>query len=312
MNEGLRFAEAVCEGHPDRLCDQIAARDRRSRLQPGRSRTRRRRSRDPSNRSSSSTAASPPAPAACASSARTRSSRSRAPCSAGAATASRPRGRSSPRLTAWTCAWSCVSGRWTTMSGRCRDVSDDQAIAVGHAVRGRARRLPAAGAGAGERLRRGDRMRCDAAGRSSGLGPDGKVLVVVRGRTLVGVSASVHHVAGAEWIALTRAVRDACEAVAAEYVEAGGARAARRRGLARQRRGCVRDRRARRRQRPERQEARRASLRDRSSDWRRCGVRQGSAQGRSARSADGTQNGARAGAKRTGARSDRVARLAAR
>ena len=25
MKEGLRFAEAVCEGHPDRLCDQIAA-----------------------------------------------------------------------------------------------------------------------------------------------------------------------------------------------------------------------------------------------------------------------------------------------
>ena len=25
MSEPLRFAEAVCEGHPDRLCDQIAS-----------------------------------------------------------------------------------------------------------------------------------------------------------------------------------------------------------------------------------------------------------------------------------------------
>jgi S-adenosylmethionine synthetase len=54
-----------------------------------------------------------------------------------------------------------------------------------------------------------------------GLGPDGKVLVVVRGRTLVGVSASVHHVQGAEWIGLTSAVRTACESVAREYVDAG-------------------------------------------------------------------------------------------
>ena len=47
------------------------------------------------------------------------------------------------------------------------------------------------------------------------------MLVVVRGRALVGVSVSVHHVPASEWIALTRAVRDACEAVAREYVEAG-------------------------------------------------------------------------------------------
>ena len=35
------------------------------------------------------------------------------------------------------------------------------------------------------------------------------------------MSVSVHHVPGAEWIGLTRAVRDACEAIAREYVDAG-------------------------------------------------------------------------------------------
>ena len=94
-----------------------------------------------------------------------------------------------------------------------RHVSDDQAIAVGHAVQGaRAGYRPVEQAlatdcaSAIEALRRSS--------LSLGLGPDGKVLIVVRGRALVGVSASVHHLLGAEWIALTRAVRDACETVA--------------------------------------------------------------------------------------------------
>ena len=43
-----------------------------------------------------------------------------------------------------------------------------------------------------------------------GLGPDGKALVVVRGRRLVGVSLSVHHRPGVEWLSLTEAVREAC------------------------------------------------------------------------------------------------------
>ena len=36
-----------------------------------------------------------------------------------------------------------------------------------------------------------------------------------------GVSVSVHHAPGSEWMALTSAVIDACKAVASEYVEAG-------------------------------------------------------------------------------------------
>ena len=101
-----------------------------------------------------------------------------------------------------------------------RHVSDDQAIAVGHAVQGaRAgyrpleQALATDCASALEVLRRSS--------PSLGLGPDGKVLIVVRGQALVGVSVSVHHVPGAEWIGLTRAVRDACDTIAREYVAAG-------------------------------------------------------------------------------------------
>jgi S-adenosylmethionine synthetase len=54
-----------------------------------------------------------------------------------------------------------------------------------------------------------------------GLGPDGKTLVTVRGRRLVGVSLSVQHAPGIDWVALTREARAACEAVAAEYVRVG-------------------------------------------------------------------------------------------
>ena len=37
----------------------------------------------------------------------------------------------------------------------------------------------------------------------------------------MGVSVSVHHAPGAEWLGLTAAVRASCEAVAQEYVDAG-------------------------------------------------------------------------------------------
>lgn len=101
-----------------------------------------------------------------------------------------------------------------------RHVSDDQAIAVGHAVQG-----PRAGYRPLEQALANDcAVAVKALRRSTpslGLGPDGKVLIVVRGRALVGVSASVHHVPGAEWIGLMSAVRKACETVAREYVTAG-------------------------------------------------------------------------------------------
>jgi S-adenosylmethionine synthetase len=102
-----------------------------------------------------------------------------------------------------------------------RHVSDDQAIAVGYACEGaRASYRPLEQALANEfaaalqSLRRRE--------PALGLGPDGKVLVVVvGGRTLAGVSISVHHRPGVEWIALTSAVRAACARIADEYVRAG-------------------------------------------------------------------------------------------
>ena len=101
-----------------------------------------------------------------------------------------------------------------------RHVSDDQAIAVGYACRGkRAGYRPLEQALATDFARALERLRRTRP--ELGLGPDGKTLVVVRGRRLVGVSLSVHHLAGAEWLALTEAARQACLDVAAEYVEAG-------------------------------------------------------------------------------------------
>ena len=101
-----------------------------------------------------------------------------------------------------------------------RDVSDDQAIAVGHAVEGaRAGYRPLEQALANDFVQAVEHLR--RARPELGLGPDGKVLVVVRGKTLAGVSASVQHTERAEWIALSGAVREACASVAGEYVDAG-------------------------------------------------------------------------------------------
>jgi len=101
-----------------------------------------------------------------------------------------------------------------------RDVSDDQAIAVGYACEGRrAGYRPIEQALANEFVTMLETLR-----RSRpdlGLGPDGKVLVVVRDRSLVGVSVSVHHRPGIEWIGLTSGVRTACESIVLEYVAAG-------------------------------------------------------------------------------------------
>jgi S-adenosylmethionine synthetase len=101
-----------------------------------------------------------------------------------------------------------------------RPLSDDQAIAVGHAVWGpRAGHIPLEQALAIEFVGVMTRLREDQP--ALGMGPDGKALVAVRGRRLVGVSVSVHHHGGAEWIALTSTVRRACEEVAGEFVAAG-------------------------------------------------------------------------------------------
>ncbi len=99
-----------------------------------------------------------------------------------------------------------------------RQVSDDQVIAVGYACQGeRAGLVPLEQAlardfaRAMEDLHRGSMREL--------LGPDGKVLIAVRGRRLEAVSLSVHHEAKAEWGALVFGVKEACLAVAAEYVE---------------------------------------------------------------------------------------------
>jgi S-adenosylmethionine synthetase len=103
---------------------------------------------------------------------------------------------------------------------RIRDISGDQSISVGYAVEGnRAGYRPVAQALATDFARA---LECLRRTRPAlGLGPDGKTLVAVRGRALAGVSISVHHRGGAEWIDLTQAVRAACEKVAAEYIDAG-------------------------------------------------------------------------------------------
>jgi S-adenosylmethionine synthetase len=101
-----------------------------------------------------------------------------------------------------------------------RQVSDDQAIAVGYACRGaRAGYRPLEQALATDFARALERLRVERP--ALGLGPDGKTLVVVRGKRLAGVSLSVHHGPGVEWLSLTEAARNACLDVAAEYVAAG-------------------------------------------------------------------------------------------
>jgi S-adenosylmethionine synthetase len=101
-----------------------------------------------------------------------------------------------------------------------RDVSDDQAICVGHAVWGpRAGHRPLEQALANDFVAALERLRV--ARPDLRLGPDGKCLVAVRGRRLAGVSLSLHHAPLADWVALTRESRAACEAVASEFVAAG-------------------------------------------------------------------------------------------
>jgi S-adenosylmethionine synthetase len=101
-----------------------------------------------------------------------------------------------------------------------REVADDQAIAVGYGCEGRrAGYRPLEQALATDFAAALEALRCSTP--SLGLGPDGKVLVVVRGQSLIGVSLSVHHRRGIEWIALTSTVRAACEGIAGEYVAAG-------------------------------------------------------------------------------------------
>ena len=161
-----------------------------------------------------------------------------------------------------------------------RDVSDDQSICVGHAVWGpRAGHRPLEQALASDFAAALERLRVERP--DLGLGPDGKTLVAVSGRALVGVSLSVHHAPGIDWVALTREARRRARRWPADT--AGGSSSPRAgSGLARQRGGRVRGRRPPGRQRPLGQEARRPGLWVRGADRRGSDPRQGPAQGRPA------------------------------
>jgi S-adenosylmethionine synthetase len=101
-----------------------------------------------------------------------------------------------------------------------RSVSDDQVIGVGYACRGeRAGLVPLEQALARDFVKALETLRKEKLHGT--LGPDGKVLVAVRGRRLAAVSVSIHHAEDAEWTALVEAVRGTCLAVADEYVAAG-------------------------------------------------------------------------------------------
>lgn len=100
-----------------------------------------------------------------------------------------------------------------------RRVADDQVIGVGYACRGfRAGRVPLEQALARDFAKALEALRTG--GREAWLGPDGKALVVVHGRHLVAVSLSLHHVPAADWLALRAVAKETCLAVAAEYVGA--------------------------------------------------------------------------------------------
>jgi S-adenosylmethionine synthetase len=217
--ERLRFAEAVCEGHPDRLCDLIASRivalacSRDDRALVGVEVAIHRSVVFIDGRIASG------AGRACAVREAEIVELARAvfrECGYGDS----PSGTFTPGPEDLDVRLDVCLGPLEDDERAVRDVSDDQAIAVGYAVQGaRAGYRPLEQALANDFVAALESLRRRVPGLR--LGPDGKVLVVVSGTTLVGVSVSVHHAPGAEWLALAGAVREACESVAAEYVRAG-------------------------------------------------------------------------------------------
>ena len=208
MNECLRFAEAVCEGHPDRLADRIAARivdlacGRDGHALVGVEVAIHRNVVFIDGRIAAGTGR------ACAVSEEEIGDLARA--------VFRDAGYGSTFIPApdrLDVRMDLCLGPLGDDERAVRHVSDDQAIAVGHAVQG-------ARAGYRPLSRRSRTTVPPPSSRCGRQGPGRRA-----GRALVGVSVSVHHVPGAEWVGLTRAVRDACEAD--EYVEAGESRAMR-------------------------------------------------------------------------------------
>ncbi len=101
-----------------------------------------------------------------------------------------------------------------------RRVADDQVIGVGYACAGeRAGLVPLEQGLARDFAKAIEGLRTGR--RKTWIGPDGKVLVVVRGRRLEAVSLSLHHGASADWLKLCALAKRACLGVASEYVAAG-------------------------------------------------------------------------------------------
>lgn len=100
-----------------------------------------------------------------------------------------------------------------------RLVADDQVIGVGYACRGeRAGLIPLEQALARDFVAALEGLR---RARPDLYGPDGKVLVAVQGRRLHAVALAVHHAVEADWLGLVAATKRACLAVADEYVASG-------------------------------------------------------------------------------------------
>jgi S-adenosylmethionine synthetase len=219
MNDTLRFAEAVCSGHPDRLADTIAERVVALAL-----------SRDPDALVGIEVALHRGVVFVDGRVAAGRDGRAALDEAELAALVRRvfaeagygdsPSGCYRPDPAALEVRFDLCLGSLDEAERSARDTSDDQAICVGHAAWGpRAGHRPLEQALANEFVVALERLRVERP--ALGLGPDGKALVVVRGRRLVGVSLSLHHAPGSEWVTLTRQARAACEAVAAEFVAAG-------------------------------------------------------------------------------------------
>jgi len=218
MSDRLRFAEAVCVGHPDRLADTIA--DRIVTLAT---------SRDPDALVGVEVAlhrgvvfvdgrVAAGREAAAVGESEIVALVRRAFADAGYGTT--PSGVFLPDPASLEVRTDLCLGPLPEDERAIRDVSDDQAICVGHAVWGRrARHRPLEQALASDFATALETLRVERP--ELGLGPDGKTLVTVRGRRLVGVSLSIQHAPGIDWVALTREARAACEAVAGEYVDAG-------------------------------------------------------------------------------------------
>ena len=215
MNERLRFAEAVCAGHPDRLADAVATRivelacARDDRALVGVEVALHRSAVFIDGRIAAGTGDR------CAVTEEEIAGVARAAFRDAGYGAAFP-----PDPGALEVRFDLCLGPLEAEERAVRDVSDDQAIAVGYACLGaRAGYRPLEQALATDFVRAIEDLRREHP--ELALGPDGKSLVVVRGRRVVGVSLSVQHAPGAEWLSLTETVRQACLGVAAEYEAAG-------------------------------------------------------------------------------------------